>query len=364
MYSTPQTHSVMIPLLPGTHHLRFLVDDQWRVADDLPTAVDDQGSLANYVGVGLEGFVATATPIVPSLSPVLETHTSPGRLIPPSPAPHRVPGQSFWSSTSSHDNDEPEEIFPKTKHGPPRPTGNWTSDIPVELERAARAEEAYLQATSGQGQQAPVQRERGRDRTHRSQATQVINGFIPIPQIPDAPNLPRHLDRLILNVRSTGAGASTAGTSTVVGASAGGRSSAVGERRGTRRDRPDRGRRGLTNNTFSAPRARLSGEEGRDFEAAPSTSAESGPTATTPIATSSIPVDNTVATDDTSVLPVPSHAVLHHLSTSAIRNGILAVGSTVRYKEKVELSSHTAKSHVDSFIQYLTTIYYKPTDMN
>lgn len=40
-------------------------------------------------------------------------------------------------------------------------------------------------------------------------------------------------------------------------------------------------------------------------------------------------------TDDASVLPVPSHVVLHHLSTSAIRNGVLAVGNTVRYKKKV-----------------------------
>lgn len=39
--------------------------------------------------------------------------------------------------------------------------------------------------------------------------------------------------------------------------------------------------------------------------------------------------------DDTSVLPVPSHVVLHHLSTSAIRNGVLAVGNTTRYRKKV-----------------------------
>ena len=39
--------------------------------------------------------------------------------------------------------------------------------------------------------------------------------------------------------------------------------------------------------------------------------------------------------DDTSVLPIPSHVVLHHLSTSAIRNGVLAVGNTTRYRKKV-----------------------------
>jgi hypothetical protein len=39
--------------------------------------------------------------------------------------------------------------------------------------------------------------------------------------------------------------------------------------------------------------------------------------------------------DDASVLPVPNHVVLHHLSTSAIRNGVLAVGNTTRYRKKV-----------------------------
>jgi len=55
-------------------------------------------------------------------------------------------------------------------------------------------------------------------------------------------------------------------------------------------------------------------------------------------------LDGLGLSDDASVLPVPSHVVLHHLSTSAIRNGVLAVGSTTRYRQK-----------------YLTTIYYKPT---
>ncbi|KAH7876097.1 hypothetical protein C8J55DRAFT_440399 [Lentinula edodes] len=48
--------------------------------------------------------------------------------------------------------------------------------------------------------------------------------------------------------------------------------------------------------------------------------------------------------DDASVLPVPSHVVLHHLCTSAMRNGVLAVGETIRYRKK-----------------FVTTIYYKPT---
>jgi len=46
--------------------------------------------------------------------------------------------------------------------------------------------------------------------------------------------------------------------------------------------------------------------------------------------------------DDASVLMIPNHAVLNHLATSSIKNSILAVSATTRYKKK-----------------YVTTILYK-----
>jgi len=48
--------------------------------------------------------------------------------------------------------------------------------------------------------------------------------------------------------------------------------------------------------------------------------------------------------DDNSVLIMPNHTVLNHLATSSIKNSILAVSATTRYKRK-----------------YVTTIMYKPT---
>jgi hypothetical protein len=39
--------------------------------------------------------------------------------------------------------------------------------------------------------------------------------------------------------------------------------------------------------------------------------------------------------DDASVLSIPNHAVLNHLATSSIKNEILAVSATTRYKKKV-----------------------------
>lgn len=39
--------------------------------------------------------------------------------------------------------------------------------------------------------------------------------------------------------------------------------------------------------------------------------------------------------DDNSVLAIPNHVVLNHLATSSIKNHVLAVSATTRYKKKV-----------------------------
>jgi hypothetical protein len=44
--------------------------------------------------------------------------------------------------------------------------------------------------------------------------------------------------------------------------------------------------------------------------------------------------------DDNSVLNMPNHTVLNHLATSSIKNNILAVSATTRYKRKVGCSSN------------------------
>ncbi|KAF7534116.1 hypothetical protein G7Z17_g13406 [Cylindrodendrum hubeiense] len=52
----------------------------------------------------------------------------------------------------------------------------------------------------------------------------------------------------------------------------------------------------------------------------------------------------TLLKDDNSVLNMPNHTILNHLATSSIKNNILAVSATTRYRNK-----------------YVTTIMYKPT---
>ncbi|KAL1746366.1 5'-AMP-activated protein kinase beta subunit, interation domain-containing protein [Schizophyllum fasciatum] len=235
----PEVFRTTIPLTPGTHHIRFLVDDQWRVADDLPTTVDDQGSLANYVDVGL-----TTPPEAPIVSALPTPLPLPRTNV---PLKRHENGYSFWSTAGSsadyEGTDNPYEIALEDGEARLRSKSKWTSEIPEELIRAAQEEEVYLQS------QAHI------NSTQNGRI--VVDGFIPAPSIPPAPGLPRHLDKLILNYRAV--------------------------------------------NAYHTP-------------------------------------------SGSPVLPVPSHVVIHHLSTSAIKNGVLAVATTTRYQKK-----------------YLTTVYYKPT---
>lgn len=290
---------VWVNLAPGTHHIRYIVDDQIRISDDLPTAVDDQGSLANYVAI----------PYSPHASP-----NSYG-------TPHVPPTQrhnSFWSEASSS------AAFPE----------RWTNKLPPELLAAAREEEVYLASLSN------------------SMHTQ------PAPHIPPAPVLPRHLDKLILNTRV-----------------ATDRDSNRERRRKTTKSRPSVSQSGSDSGTHSPANSSqeaiipVTTASGTDVSAAvkqthphamrPTTLKFSNSTGS-----SSKKLDAARLTDDASVLPVPNHVVLHHLSTSAIKNGVLAVADTVRYKKKVRayISFPVPFSHLsDCDPQFITTIYYKPT---
>ncbi|ESK96183.1 snf1 kinase complex beta-subunit [Moniliophthora roreri MCA 2997] len=340
------TFSTTIFLRSGTHHLRFLVDDQWRVADDLPTTVDQEGGLANYVAVG-PGFDGTAPPATTSLSKIIAA-------APSSPPPQRQ-GYSFW--TDDDDNDFSERPYATIKYTPYIP--QWTSEIPLELIEAAQQEETFL---AHQHMYQGYEQGRGR--------TQHVNGFVPLPNIPPAPRLPRILDKLILNQPikvGVSQGVPLAGASLVPGAGK------VSERE--RRKERDKRNLGMTAAEDWEDREReraqrplpVTTASGTDVSASRA-STDSQATVTGPSRPMSPPrvnpgerpmspprfrgpptpmptvVDNRTIADDTSVLPVPSHVVLHHLCTSAIKNGVLAVGETVRYRKK-----------------YLTTIYYKPT---
>ncbi|KAG7086628.1 hypothetical protein E1B28_002570 [Marasmius oreades] len=425
------TFSTALYLAHGTHHIRFFVDEQWRVADDLPATVDDLGGLANYVAVG-PGFADKTLPGSPlPTSPPMSTATSVILLNTPKSGtahkvePHTPPrnlistGYSFWDQPDDDDEDpqvEPVTTSPpgqlRTKMAGSTPTGlmrltttntyvpKWTNEIPLELIEAAAQEEAFL--AHQQVQQAHYYNKgRGYPRTQ--------NGFMPLPNIPPAPRLPRILEKLILNqqqiVRNTVTSASAAGPLAGASlASPGGITNRIGgiptqnreresrdrvrspirdrerdrERIGgvDRRRERDKRSLGMTTTTpIEEKEFDLSSSRDREERLLPVTTASGTDITGTPEKPSLPPsrdspregrpmsppsrgerpdqfgtgrhpavVDNRTIADDSSVLPVPSHVVIHHLCTSAIKNGVLGVGATTRYKKK-----------------YMSSVYYKPT---
>ncbi|CAL1712977.1 unnamed protein product [Somion occarium] len=330
------TWTAAVQLLPGTHHFKFIVDDQWRIAEDYSTAVDDRdGSLANYVNV-TSSAISSSCP------------RTPARLSPLASPNHSHPSQfnSFWSDNSTANG-------VATSGSSTAHDGEWTTVIPPELIQAAAEEENYLASAD----------------------SPTSSSSIPAPNIPPAPTLPRHLDKLILNVRTsavTGSGSGSASGSSATG------SEREKSRKGSRSHHSRRDREGRSRPSNLGMTSAVS--EGTGISNAEQGEGQSGipPSLTLPVVTASgtdvttlsgtttpiqdqasdgpgsakkvavAKLDGPAIADDASVLPVPNHVVLHHLSTSAIRNGVLAVANTTRYRKKV-------------CYEYITTIYYKPT---
>lgn len=266
---------------------------------------DLDGSLANYV-----------------------TATSPNSISPSSSSPHPTPHPSqltnqfasFWSDASS------------SAQGGLKGEGAWTTVIPQELINAAAEEENYLASAD----------------------SPTSSSSVPAPNIPPAPVLPRHLDKLILNVRPQISGTSSPGS--------GGERERRKEKEKTKRRDRDResrtravpastlgmtaaldGARDAEGALLSPPLLPITTASGTDITAlaasSPPAPGEDGGPGDSPVkgkkAAIATRLDAAGLADDASVLPVPSHVVLHHLSTSAIRNGVLAVANTTRYRKKV-----------------------------
>lgn len=305
-------------LLPGTHHLKFIVDDQIRISEDYPQAVDDRdGSLANYVSVPIPS--STTSPSV------VAAVAAPSSVVSPLASPilqHPLNANSFWSDASSTVGDG----GPGHEHT----QSQWTTEIPLELVAAAAEEESYLQLQE--------------TASHDMSSNSSVSGYnsVPVPNIPPAPVLPRHLDKLILNVKPQTVSGSPVPTEQE-------RSRRSGRER-SRRERDKESRIRTNHLGMSMAICDANGDEGGAHGPSPLglpvvTASGTEITNAAAAAADGVERSNRVAVkidvaglaDDASVLPVPSHVVLHHLSTSAIRNGVLAVANTTRYRKKVSI---------------------------
>jgi hypothetical protein len=185
-------YGATIHILPGTHHIRFLVDNQMMTSPDLPTTVDFGNNLVNYIEVSADGATTPGADAAAATQPLAAGALSP----------------------------EPQEEAAEPDKQPRgkiiKPKTEFTSTIPK-----------YL-----------LDFDQPEDSARYNRAVPAIE------KLPNPPSLPGFLGKPILNAA-------------------------------------------------------------------------------------------VLIKDDNSVLNMPNHTVLNHLATSSIKNNVLAVSATTRYKSKV-----------------------------
>ncbi|SNX84064.1 related to SIP2 - subunit of the Snf1 serine/threonine protein kinase complex [Melanopsichium pennsylvanicum] len=240
LHKSKRDHTCVLHLPPGTHRLKFIVDDRWRVSRDLPTATDGDGNLVNYVEIPNVG-PAHPGPLSAPGEDLPGAGTDGNRGERNSKLESKKTTMNLVEEARRAEAMRLDDLFDDDAQNQEE---TWTCEIPAALIEAQEAEEALRDAEES-GQLPPQKHSHGDD-------------ALPLP-----PALPRQLEKVILN------------------------------------------------------------------------SSPANPSNGTATAGSTV--------DDNSILPAPNHVVLNHLTASSIKGGVLAVGTTTRYKRK-----------------YVTTVYYRP----
>ncbi|KAL1900253.1 galactose metabolism-related protein [Sporothrix stenoceras] len=253
----PGVFATTINVLPGTHHIRFLVDNQMETSRDLPTTVDFGNNLVNYIEV----------------------------------APQSTP--------------------PKDQQGVPPPASSSVS-------ASATTSAPSTTASSGQGGVA-VSKQHQEQQKQRQQQQQQQQAAAAAQQGP--PQAPKSAAQLI------GADSSVELT-----------------------DRAPKWKNVPEPAAFSHELPKFlvdydQPDDSPDFHtAAAATEILPMPPSLPGFLGKPILNAATLIKDDNSVLNMPNYTILNHLATSSIKNNILAVSATTRYKDK-----------------FTTIIIYKPT---
>jgi len=164
--------SAIVNIVPGTHHLKFIVDGDMRTSDMLPTAVDYTNILVNYLEVSLDDLPQSqaAADEVKKSDPV----PVPDYGVPPGLHPPQVlPPSPELRAIASRTRAEAEQAAAARKKlaPPPEPPKRYHSNIP-----------RYLQDLD-----AP-------EDSSRSQRANTAASNLPAP-----PTLPMFLSKSILN---------------------------------------------------------------------------------------------------------------------------------------------------------------------
>ncbi|KAK7028825.1 galactose metabolism-related protein [Paramarasmius palmivorus] len=279
---------------------RFTQDHLARFISTSPAfIVERYPQLVSYVAVGTstpteDDHTITSIPrddSWPSTSPTLrifeDRHGGSNLSIVTSAT--RSDTESSWDELSDDDEDPFQDVYydcfsqPSSPTSPISPTPiptrsyepTWTDQIPLELIEAAREEHSYLSTAL------------------REQSEALENTAVSLPDVPVPPELPRFLDRPVI--------------SPSLQRHAGRRHSVVSTMATQAPDRLD-----LQQGYFVTSGGEAVPGVGR-----------------------AIAIDG-VGHEERG-LPVPTHAVIQHLCTSAIKHGVLGVAVTYRYRNKVRL---------------------------
>jgi hypothetical protein len=143
--------SAYISVTPGTHHLTFLVDNDMRTSDKLPTAVDYTNILVNYIEVPYPELhplppsppaaTSTTSPLDDATTPVQERE-APAGMYPPQvlpPSPNLNPTNPASITAPLPEPAKPVVPEPTKKYHQNIPRYLLDLDAPEESSRFARA---------------------------------------------------------------------------------------------------------------------------------------------------------------------------------------------------------------------------------
>lgn len=124
----PGVFSAVIPVRPGTHHIRFIVDGNMLISPNLPTTVDFGNNLVNYIEVSADDLPMDVT------QSQEHAQTSESNE-------HKAP-ETNTSHEEVKTTDQEGNVKPAPRTKPVLPEAHYTSSIPQYLLDLDKAEDS------------------------------------------------------------------------------------------------------------------------------------------------------------------------------------------------------------------------------
>lgn len=121
----PGVFSAVIPVRPGTHHIRFIINGNMAISPDLPTTVDFGNNLVNYIEVSADDLPENAV--------ISQEATNPAEAKEPEAAENQAPEEKANEDTEAR-------LSQRAKPVPPK--DNYTSTVPRYLVDLDKDEES------------------------------------------------------------------------------------------------------------------------------------------------------------------------------------------------------------------------------